>query len=334
MNIGADTKKQLYYYMKLGRLMEERIEILYKQGKISGAIYLGRGQEATAVGTSMALDGGDFLAPTHRDLIAHLPRGMSLERIFANIFGKIGGPTRGKDTMSYMGDMKLGVMTPISMLPDGYPVATGAALAFRYKGENRVSLAYCGEGATSRGDFHESLNIASVMNLPVVFVAINNQYAYSTPVELEMKVKDVAQRACAYDIPGEVLDGNNVEEVYSATRKAVKRARTNGGPTLIEAKTMRMRGHAGHDPANYVPKELIQEWEKKDPLILYENQLLDEGVFKKEELKEMEMVLNSEIEKAALFAENSPYPEGREALWGVYSSDLAGKKIEAEKYAA
>lgn len=334
MDVDVNTKKQLHYFMKMGRLMEERIEILYKQGMVSGAIYLGRGQEAAAVGTSMVLSEGDFLSPTHRDLISHLPRGMSLDRIFANIFGKIDGPTKGKDTMSYMGDMKLGIMTPISMLPDGYPVATGAALAFKYKRENKVALAYCGEGATSRGDFHESLNIASVKNLPVVFVVINNQYAYSTPVELEMKIKDVAQRACAYDIPGEVLDGNNVEEVFNAAKKAVDRARNGDGPTLLEAKTMRMRGHAGHDPANYVPKEVIEEWENKDPILRYEKQLIKEGVFKEEELKEIEIALDSEVKKAVKFAEKSSYPEGREALSGVYRVDLTGKKIKAEKYAA
>lgn len=321
MKPEKETKKQLYYYMKLGRMMEERIEILYKQGSINGAIYLGRGQEATTVGTSMALGKGDFLAPTHRDLIAHLPRGMSLARIFANIYGKIDGPTRGKDAISYMGDMKLGIMTPISMLPDGYPVATGAALAYKYKGVNKVAMAYCGEGATSRGDFHESLNMAAVMNLPVVFVVENNQYAYSTPTYKEMKIRDVAQRACAYDIPGVKVDGNNVEKVYDAASEAVARARQTGGPTLIEAKTMRMKGHAGHDPANYVPKELLSEWEQRDPIKLYEEQLLDEGTITEEELKHTRERLEKEILEAVAFAEKSAFPEGHETLYGVYAED-------------
>lgn len=330
MKPDLETKKQLHYYMKLGRMMEERIEILYKQGRVNGAIYLGRGQEATTVGASLALKDGDFMAPTHRDLIAHLPRGMSLQRIFANIFGKIDGPTRGKDAISYMGDMKLGIMTPISMLPDGYPVATGAAMAFKYKNTNNVALAYCGEGATSRGDFHESLNMAAVMNLPVVFIVENNQYAYSTPTHKEMKIRDVAQRACAYDIPGEKVDGNNAEEVFDLASDAVDRARNGGGPTLIECKTMRMKGHAGHDPATYVPKDLLSEWEQRDPIKLYEEQLLKEGSMSVEQFRQVAELLDKEILDAVEFAERSAYPQGHEALYGVYAN---GEKQELRSVA-
>lgn len=325
MKPDVKTKKELHYYMKLGRMMEERIEILYKQGRVSGAIYPGIGQEATTVGTSLALGDGDFMAPTHRDLVAHLPRGMSLQRIFSNMFGRIDGPTRGKDAISYMGDMKLGIMTPISMLPDGYPVATGAALAFKYKNINKVALAYCGEGATSRGDFHESLNMAAVMNLPVVFIVENNQYAYSTPTHKEMKIRDVAQRACAYDIPGVKVDGNDVEEVFDTASDAVARARQGDGPTLIECKTMRMRGHAGHDPATYVPKDLLAEWEQRDPVKLYEEQLVSEGAMSEEEIGHVTGRLNQEILDAVEFAENSAYPPGHEALEGVYAN---GEKQE------
>lgn len=315
----SEVKQGLYYFMKLGRAIEERIEILYKQGKIPGAIYLGRGQEATSIGTSYALSEGDVMSPTHRDLIAQLPRGMSTKRIFAQIFGKIDGPTRGKGEMSYMGDLSLGIFTPISMLPDGYPVATGAALSFKLRKEPRVAIAYCGEGATSRGDFHESLNLASVHNLPVVFIVVNNQYAYSTPAYKEMKVKDVAQKACAYNIPGVKVDGNDVMEVYTATKKAVEDARSGKGPMLIEAKTMRMRGHAGHDPAKYVPNELFDEWEKKDPIETFENRLFAEYILNDKKKAEIEEKIKTEIEEALEFAQKSDFPDGRETLEGVYA---------------
>jgi pyruvate dehydrogenase E1 component alpha subunit len=312
-------KEDIYYYMKLGRTMEERIEILYKQGRIPGAIYMGRGQEAITVTTSYLLKEGDVIAPTHRDLIAHLPRGMEPKRILAQCLGKRTGPTKGKDGISYMGDLKLGIFTPISMLPDGYPVVTGAALAFKLRKESRVALGYCGEGATSRGDFHESLNLASVQNLPVVFVVINNQFAYSTPVDKEMKIRDVSQRACAYDIPGISVDGNDVMAVYIVAKEAIDRARNGGGPTLIEAKTMRMRGHAGHDPAKYVPKELLDEWEKKDPIKRFEKHLIQENIIDESKMKEIGHRVEAEIEEALKFAEESPFPEGHETLEGVYA---------------
>lgn len=312
-------KEEIYYYLKLGRALEERIEIMYKQGRIPGAIYSGRGQEAITATTSYLLKDGDVMAPTHRDLVAHLPRKMSLKRILAQCLGKKTGPTGGKDGITYMGDLNLGILTPISMLPDGYPVSTGAAWYFKLKKLPNIALGFCGEGATSRGDFHESLNLASVHNLPIVFVVENNKFAYSTPVEKEMKVKDVAQKACAYDMPGFSIDGNDVLKVYKVTKDAFDRARNGGGPTLIEAKTMRMRGHAGHDPAEYVPSKLLDEWSKKDPIVRFEKILFKEKILTDDKKRKVEQQIKDEIEEALKYAEESPFPEGHEVLEGVYA---------------
>ncbi len=315
------TKEQLldiYYYMRLGRAIEEKLEALYRQGRIPGAIYLGRGQEACYIGSSFALKPGDIIAPTHRDMIAMLPRGMGVKAIMAQHFGKVTGPTRGRGEDNYLGDLSKGIFTTVSMLPDFYPVAAGAALAFQYRNEQRVALAYCGEGASSRGDWHEALNFAAVKNLPAVFFVINNKFAYSTPNEREMKIANVADRAPAYGMPGAVVDGNDVLAVYERTAEAVEQARSGGGPTLIEAKTMRMRGHAGHDPFDYVPKAWLQEWEKKDPVKRYEDYLAGQGALSDDDRAVLDRRIAGEIDEAVDFAERSPLPDPSEVRNGVY----------------
>src|SRR3972149_8618503 len=209
MDLNKEQLLDIYYYMLLGRAVEERLETLYRQGRIPGAIYLGRGQEACYVGSSCALRSGDVIAPTHRDMMAMLPRGMDVKSIMAQHFGKATGPTRGRGEDNYLGDLTKGIFTTVSMLPDFYPVAAGAALAFQYRGEDRVALAYCGEGASSRGDWHEALNFAAGKNFPVVFFVINNKFAYSTPNEREMKINDVADRASGYGLPGAGVGGDD-----------------------------------------------------------------------------------------------------------------------------
>lgn len=318
MEISKETKLDMYFYMKLGRAMEERLEILYRQGRIPSAIYLGRGQEAALVGAAMTLEASDVLAPTHRDVIAQLPRGMEPKYILAQHFGKETSPTRGRGEATYLGDLKKGIFASVSMLPDFYPVAAGAALSFKMRRRPNVALAFCGEGAASRGDFHEALNFASIFTLPVVFVVVNNQFAYSTPSAKEMRIKDVSQRAAAYDIPGTTVDGNDVLAVYEATKAAVDRARAGEGPSLLEAKTMRMRGHAGHDSMAYVPKDLLAAWEKKDPIDRFEKYLLTEKLITENEKKEIDNKVTAIIEEAVRFAEESPLPGEEEVYSGVY----------------
>lgn len=318
LELNTQQLMDVYYLMRLGRAIEERLELLYKGGRLPGAIYLGRGQEAIEVGASYALEPGDMLAPTHRDMMSQLPRGITAREVFTQHYARANSLTRGKGEDNYQGDLKRGTFATVSMLPNFYPVAAGAALAFKLRKEKRVAMAYCGEGSTSVGDWHEALNVASVLNLPVVFVVINNGYAYSTPAYKEMKVANVADRACAYAIPGIVVDGNDIIECYQEAKKAIERARDGGGPTLIEAKTMRMRGHAGHDPAKYMATEIIDLWTQRDPIVRFENYLTERNLLNDESKGEVINRINVEVEDAVRFAEESPYPEGKEAIEDVY----------------
>ncbi len=318
MALSREQHFDMYYYLLLGRALEERLETLYKQGKIPGAIYQGRGQEACYVGSAYALEPGDVIAPTHRDMIAMLPRGMDIKLIVAQHLAKVTGPTKGRGEDNYLGDLSRGIFTTVSMLPDFYPVAAGAALAFKIQGESRVALAYCGEGATSRGDWHEALNFAAVKTLPVVFFVINNQFAFSTPAEKGMKIGNVANRASAYGMPGITVDGNDPIEVFEAVKRSVDLAREGQGPSLIEAKTLRMKGHAGHDRFTYAPSGLIEQWEEKDPINRFEILLRDEWQLNDEEKQQIEIEIQMKIDGAVAFAEASPLPDPNEVTKDVY----------------
>ena len=251
--LGREDQLRLYHFMKLTRMVEARLGNLYRQGKVVGGLYSSLGQEATAVGSAYALAPGDFMGPLIRNLGSMLVRGVQPREVMAQYLAKGASPTGGKDGNTHFGDLSRGLVAPISMLGALIPVMAGVALAGRMQGKDLVALTYIGDGGTSTGDFHEGLNFAAVQNLPLVVVAENNGYAYSTPVAMQMRIKHIAARAAAYGIPGEICDGNDVLAVYEATRRAVERARGGGGPTLIEAKTFRMKGHAEHDDAGYVP---------------------------------------------------------------------------------
>src|SRR5881296_3558677 len=241
------TLLDMLYYMKQVRELEFRIERkLYRQGKIVGGVYVGRGQEAIAVGSCINLRADDVVCPSHRDMGAFLIRGMSLRTILAQYMARKTGATRGKDGNMHMGDLSKGLIPFVSMLGDNVPVAAGIGLSFKMRGEDRVALCLFGDGATSRGDWHEGINMASVFKCPVVYICNNNQYAYSTPLERQMAVENVADRAEAYGMPGEIVDGNDVFAVWNASQEAVQRARDGHGPTLIECKTFRMTGHSAH----------------------------------------------------------------------------------------
>jgi TPP-dependent pyruvate/acetoin dehydrogenase alpha subunit len=322
MQITKKKKHEMLHYMKLTRALEYRIEKkLYRQGKIVGGVYVGRGQEAIAVGTASHMKEGDVVAPTHRDMGVFLIRGISVRRIVAQYMGKKTGVTRGKDGNMHMGDMKHNIISFVSHLGDNVPVAAGAAMAFKIRGEKRIAFCYSGEGATSRGDWHEGINLASVRQLPVVFFINNNQYAYSTPVNLQMAVQNVADRAESYGIPGEIVDGNDVLAVYEAAERAVKRARAGQGPSIVECKTFRMTGHSAHDDAGYVPPELFKEWEKKDPIKRFEKLLLKQKTITQSEIEKMEKDIEATIDDAVAWADSSPYPEPEETLRGVYHED-------------
>src|ERR1043165_9163194 len=284
-----ETQIRILYYMKLTRELEDRIERkLYRQGKIVGGVYVGRGQEAIAVGSCIDLQQDDVVCPSHRDMGAYLIRGMSLRTILAQYMARKTGATRGKDGNMHMGDLAKGLIAFVSMLADNVPVAAGIGLSMKMRGQDRVTLCFFGDGATSRGDWHEGINMASVFKVPVVFICNNNQYAYSTPLERQMAVENVADRADAYGMPGEIVDGNDILAVWDASTRAIQRARAGSGPTLIECKTFRMTGHSAHDDAGYVPPELFEFWEERDPIARFERFLTQRGIVSATDIDKMQ----------------------------------------------
>ena len=316
---AQDTQLKILYYMKLTRELEYRIERkLYRQGKIVGGVYVGRGQEAIAVGSCIDLRADDVVCPSHRDMGAYLIRGMSLRTILAQYMGRKTGATRGKEANMHMGSLEHGLIAFVSMLGDNVPVAAGIGLSFKMRGQDRVALCFFGDGATSRGDWHEGLNMASVYKCPVVYICNNNQYAYSTPLERQMAVENIADRAPAYGLPGEIVDGNDVFAVWDAAERAIERARTGQGPTLIECKTFRMTGHSAHDYAGYVPQELFEYWEERDPIRRLERDLIQRHAITSAEVADMQNRINAEIDEAIQIAEKDPYPDPEECLRDVY----------------
>jgi TPP-dependent pyruvate/acetoin dehydrogenase alpha subunit len=264
-HLTIDDRVGLLRAMLMMRGIEERAMTLYRQGKVPGSFYDGFGQEAVSAGAAWAMSARDRLCILHRDLAAHVIRGVTPARIFAQYMGRDTGITGGRDGNVHFGDRKVGCVGMVSMLPDMMLVATGLAMAFKMRGEQRVALTWFGDGSTSRGDFHEAMNWAGVQKLPVIFVLENNQYAYSTPLDQQFAV-DPVERAAAYGFPGVKVDGNDPEAMFEATRVARERALAGDGPTMLEAVTMRMHGHAAHDDMKYVPKEQVEEWRQKDPI--------------------------------------------------------------------
>ena len=311
---------QVYRNMVLTRGIEERGHILYRQGKIPGSFYTGRGNEAASVGVATAFGTDDVGTPLHRDMGVHVTRGVEPWRVFAPYMGRIDGPTRGKDGNVHMADAKLGLIAMVSHLPAMLPVAVGAALAFRIREEKRVAVAWFGEGASARGDTHEGMTLAGVRKLPVVFVCDNNQWAYSTPTHLEFATEHVADRAESYGFEGIVVDGTDVLAVYREAKRAIEKAREGGGPTLIESVTLRMEGHAVHDDAFYVPKEMFEEWAKSDPIERFRTWLRESADMTDEEEDEIASEVKRTLTEALRRAEESPLPEASQLTQGVYAS--------------
>jgi pyruvate dehydrogenase E1 component alpha subunit len=309
----VDDRVALFRYMLLMRGIEERALTLYRQGKVPGSFYDGRGQEAISAGAAFAMAGEDRLCVLHRDLAAHLVRGVEPPRIFAQYMGRAGGITGGRDGNVHFGDRHLGCVGMVSMLPDMMLVAAGMALAFKLRRERRCALTWLGDGASSRGDFHEAMNWAGVQKLPVIFVLENNQYAYATPLELQFAVDPLA-RAPGYGVAGQAVEGNDVEAVFAATLEARTRALEGGGPTLIEAFTMRMHGHAAHDDMRYVPPELLEQWQGRDPIERQRARLEGIGV----ETEEIATEVEQELDAAVASALEQPMPDPRGATHGVF----------------
>src|SRR6201993_3805626 len=319
---GLDREDLLgaYRNMLITRGVEERGHILYRQGKIPGSFYTGRGNEAAAVGVATAMGKEDVGTPLHRDMGVHITRGVDPWRIFAQYMGRQDGPTRGRDGNVHMADSKLGLIAMVSHLPAMLPVAVGAALAFRIREEKRVALAWFGGGASARGDCHEGMTLAGVRKLPVVFVCDNNQWAYSTPTHYEFATEHVADRAEAYGFEGVVVDGTDVLAVYREAKRAIEKARSGGGPTLLECLTLRMEGHAVHDDAFYVPKVMFERWAESDPIERFRTWLRQNADLADEEESAIGEQVKHLLNEALRRAEESPMPDPHDLTEGVYAS--------------
>ena len=309
----------IYRYMLLNRRMETALENLYKQGKVVGGVYFGLGQEACSCASAYALTKDEWLGPMIRNQGSLLVRGFSARDIMMQYMAKAGSPTRGRDASSHFGDIaEKNVVAPISTLGDLIPVLTGVALGARLQGRNIAVMTYIGDGGQSTGVTYEGINFAAVQKLGLVLFVENNIWAYSTPNSEQFLVKDLAERAIAYGIPGVIVDGTDANQVYDAAHEACERARRGEGPTYIEAKMMRMKGHAIHDAAQYVPRELVDYWQRRDPISRFEKYLRDKKWLTAQEnarlIEDVERVLDADRE----FAVNSPMPEPQTAVGGVY----------------
>lgn len=322
-SLTPDQMLELYRYLKLTRLVEERIVNLYRQTKVVGGVYRSLGQEATAVGSAYALRPDDFITPIIRDLGSVFVKGIRPREIFAQYMAKAWGPSGGKDLNVHFGYMEKGFIGPISHLGDMIPVMTGILLGARMQKKDLVGLAYIGDGGSSTGAFYEGMNFAAVQKLPLIVIVESNHYAYSTPTSMQTAVRNMAERAAAFGIPGYIVDGNDVVACYEVTKQAVDYARSGRGTVLIEAKTYRRKGHAEHDDQRYVPEGEVEYWEKhNDPIDRFEKFLLDQKVADKEKLEAITTDVMREIDEDSEWAESSPMPEPEGAVYGVFDNSI------------
>ena len=324
MEPAKNLQLDFLYFMRLTRGLEDRIDNLLKQGKVVGGFFRSLGQEATAVGSAFALDKklGDIVSPLTRDLGAMLVMGAKPREVFAQYLARGSSPSHGRDQNLHFTDLDRGFIGTISPLGALVAVMNGVVLAARMQGKKTVGMVYIGDGATSTGAFHEAANFASVQNLPLVIIAENNGYAYSTPTTRQMRILNLADRAKAYGLPSEIVDGNDMLAVYKSAQRAVARAREGGGPTLIEAKTFRMRGHAAHDNQSYVPKELLDQWRKRDPIDSFERFLRNEQVADGSEIEEVKTKVEALLADDLAWAESQPAPRPEDAAGGVYGGEF------------
>lgn len=326
-----DKRQQLdlLFYMRLTRSLEDRLDNLFKQGKIVGGLFRSLGQEATAVGSAYALDPrqGDIVSPLTRDLGALLVMGALPREVFANYLWRATSLSRGRDQNIHITDLKRGFIGTISPLGTLVAVMNGVMLATRMQKKKSVGMVYIGDGGTSTGAFHEAANFAAVQNLPLVIVGENNAYAYTTPTTRQMRILNLADRVKAYGMPSEIIDGNDVQAVYLSARRAVDRAREGGGPTFIEAKTFRMRGHAAHDNQSYVPKDVLDQWRKRDPIAHLEKSLKENKIASAKDIDQVNKRAASLLDEDLAWAESQPSPVPEDALGGVYAEDSKPRAV-------
>ncbi len=319
LSLKKEQFSEMYRKMLEIRLFEEKVFDLYGQNLVPGTIHLYAGEEAVAVGVCSNLNVDDYITSTHRGHGHCIAKGADLRRTMAEILGKKTGYCKGKGGSMHIADFAVGMLGATAVVGAGLPIAVGAGLSAKLRKTSQVVACFFGEGASNQGTFHESINMASVWALPVVFVCENNLYAMGTRQSRIMSIQNVADRAAAYGIPGVIVDGNDVLVVYEAARTAVERARAGKGPTLIECKTYRHKGHSRVDSGKYRPKEEVEEWLGKDPLKRFRQAMLGNGILTQTELEHVEKEVADEVTDAVKFALDSPYPEGKEALENVYA---------------
>ena len=322
-SLTHDQMLELYRFLKLTRLVEERIVNLYRQTKVVGGVYRSLGQEATAVGSAYALRPDDFITPIIRDLGACFVKGIRPREILAQYMAKAWGPSGGKDLNVHFGYMDKGFIGPISHLGDMIPVMNGILLGARLQKRDLVGLAYIGDGGASTGAFYEGMNFAAVQRLPLIVIAEYNHYAYSTPTGMQTAVRNLVEKSAAFGIPGYIVDGNDVVACYEVTKRAIEHARAGHGAVLIEAKTYRRKGHAEHDDQRYIPEGEIEWWaQHNDPIDRFEKFLIDKSVATGEKLKEITAGVMREIDEDSEWAESSPMPEPDGAVYGVFDNSI------------
>ncbi len=327
-DVDAGLLRRLYAYMLKCRMVEERIRLLYRQGRFAGNYFAAVGQEATEVGATIDLLPEDTIAPSHRNFVTHIMKGTPLRLMFAHIYGRKASPDQGRSAPAHCGYAPLNIITPASTIAAQLNIGTGVALAYKMQRKPNIVVALSGEGSTSLGFWHEAVNFAGVHKLPIIFVVENNGYAESVPVALQTAVEDISVKARAYGIPGLTLDGNDVVGVYLATREAIHRARSGEGPTLLECKTYRWYGHSEIDPAKYRDPAEVEYWKSRDPIPAMERYLQAKHLWSDAWNEELTAEINSEIDDAIAFAESSPPPEGDEALDHVFSFSIRQRELE------
>lgn len=330
--ISNDKLKQLYSTMLKCRLLEERARILKKQARFKGNYYAAVGQEAAAVGTGVDLRPEDTVAPSHRDFILNFIKGTPLTAMFSQLYGRSTSPDRGRSAPAHCGYAPLNIITPASTIAAQLNIGTGIALANQMKKNDNVVVAFSGEGSTSLGFWHEALNFAGVRNLPIVYICQNNLWAESVSVKLQTKVDDISLKAVGYGFPGITVDGNDVVAVYRVAQEAIARARSGGGPTLIEAKTYRWYGHSEIDPAKYRAADEVEEWKSKDPIAAMERYLTGKGLFSDGWKKEISDEFQKELDAAIEVAEKAPPPESIDCLDYLYSFDIRDRELNRKDF--
>jgi TPP-dependent pyruvate/acetoin dehydrogenase alpha subunit len=330
--LSPELLKRLYSYMLKCRTLEERARVLFKQGKFAGNYYAAVGQEATEVGCTIDLEKEDCIAPSHRDFIAHIMKGTPLKYMFAQLYARKTSPDQGRSSPAHCGYAPLNIITPASTIAAQLNIGTGVALAYKMQKKANVVIALSGDGSTSLGFWHEALNFAGVMKLPVVYVVQNNRWAESVSVKLQTAVEDLSVKAQGYGFPGITVDGNDVVAVYRVAREAIHRARSGEGPTLIECKTYRWYGHSEIDPAKYRSPEEVEYWKAKDPIPAMERYLTERGIWADAWKQELIAGFNKEIDEAIEFAENSPYPEPEECLDHVYDFSIHDRELNRKSW--